>query len=270
MPFPQGSGERRVGGGPRQPAVRVAPRTPLVLRHWQVQAPSSRPPGRIGPGLIWNRSSARCVACSCKARASVLALVLVGSACAAAGPNDAPGVDRAAVRPADDGREEAEATGVLRAEPESGCLWLEQTDCQVGAQLLLDGNQYWMDFSTAPASVRDDGDVVARVGEQVEVGGRFAPRTASKAVLWRRLHSCDVSSASGGPVGAASHAPGSGIPRVLEVRWFAPHGRSTATSWCSPRRLRDEMSDRGVHEHERRQRDRDSTGAQHRGGCRPR
>lgn len=89
------------------------------------------------------------------------------------GAESMAGIERAAVRPAGDGREEALASGVLRADPKSGCLWLEQPDGSVGAQLLLYGEEYRVDFSTKPASIRDGDDVVARVGEQVEVGGGF-------------------------------------------------------------------------------------------------
>ena len=107
----------------------------------------------------------------------VLAVTVPLTACAANGASMASessnGVERAAVRPAGDGREEALASGVLRADPESGCLWLEQPDGSVGPQLLLYGEEYRVDFSTEPASIRDEDDVVARVGERVEVGGGF-------------------------------------------------------------------------------------------------
>lgn len=83
------------------------------------------------------------------------------------------GIDRAAVRPAGDGRNEALASGILRADPKSGCLWLEQPDGSVGAQLLLQGEEYRVDFSDEPATVREDGEVVAKVGDRVEVGGGF-------------------------------------------------------------------------------------------------
>ena len=83
------------------------------------------------------------------------------------------GIDRAAVRPAGEGRNEALASGILRADPKSGCLWLEQPDGSVGAQLLLQGEEYQVDFSDDPASVREEGDVVATVGDRVEVGGGY-------------------------------------------------------------------------------------------------
>lgn len=105
----------------------------------------------------------------------VLAVTVPLTACAGNGavvaPESSNAVERAAVRPAEEAREEALAGGVLRADPESGCLWLEQPDGSVGSQLLLYGEEYRVDFSTSPASVRDGDDVVARIGEQVEVGG---------------------------------------------------------------------------------------------------
>ena len=55
----------------------------------------------------------------------------------------------------------------------SGCLWLEQPDNAIRIQLLLAGGEYRVDFSDDPPTVRDDGDVVAQVGERVEVGGGF-------------------------------------------------------------------------------------------------
>jgi hypothetical protein len=83
------------------------------------------------------------------------------------------GVERAAVRPAGDGRDEALATGLLRADPKSGCLWLELEDGSAGTQLLLYGDAYRVNFGATPPEVLDGDDVVGRVGEQVEVGGGF-------------------------------------------------------------------------------------------------
>lgn len=112
-----------------------------------------------------------------RASTFLLAFLLPLTACGGDGSptasTSATGVERAAVRPAGDGRDQALATGVLRADPNSGCLWLEQPDGSVGAQLLLYGNEYRVDFSSVPASIRDGDDVVARVGQPVEVGGGF-------------------------------------------------------------------------------------------------
>ena len=90
-------------------------------------------------------------------------------------PADAAGPERAAVRPATDSYDQAMALGVLRADPQSGCLWLEQAGGSVGVELLLYGEQYRVDFSTDPPSVLDGERVVARVGESVEVGGGMGP-----------------------------------------------------------------------------------------------
>lgn len=87
-----------------------------------------------------------------------------------------PSVAEAAVRPAGEARMEALAQGVLRADAESGCLWLEHEDGRPAAELLLHGESYRVDFSAAPASVLDGGTVVARAGELVEVTGGFTDR----------------------------------------------------------------------------------------------
>jgi len=83
------------------------------------------------------------------------------------------GVSRAAVRPApaDGNYQEALAKGVLRADPATGCLWLEQPAGGARTQLLLQGEQYSVDFGASPAVVLDGGNVVAVVGDVVEAGG---------------------------------------------------------------------------------------------------
>jgi hypothetical protein len=63
--------------------------------------------------------------------------------------------------------------GTLRADPKSGCLWLEGDSGNPTAQLLLQGNSYRVEFSDSPATVRNGDDVVATVGQRVEVGGGF-------------------------------------------------------------------------------------------------
>jgi hypothetical protein len=105
-----------------------------------------------------------------------LTLLLALPACGqeAAPPGLAPeeAVARAAVRPGDgSSRDQALASGVLRADPSTGCLWLEQEEGSGGSQLLLVGDDYRVNFSADPPEVLDGDDVVARVGEQVEVGG---------------------------------------------------------------------------------------------------
>lgn len=86
------------------------------------------------------------------------------------------GVEKAAVRPAGEFRMQALATGTLRADPATGCLWLETEEGKPTLQLLLQGESYRVDFSTSPPSVLDGDTVVARVGERVEVGGGFTDR----------------------------------------------------------------------------------------------
>jgi hypothetical protein len=83
---------------------------------------------------------------------------------------------KAAVRPAGEVRMLALGTGTLRADPDTGCLWLETEAGKPTRQLLLQGESYRVDFSTSPASIRDGETVVARVGERVEVGGGFTER----------------------------------------------------------------------------------------------
>ena len=83
------------------------------------------------------------------------------------------GVERAAIRPGDDSHDQAPAAGVLRADPKTGCLWLELDDGSAGTQLLLYGDDYRVDFSASPPEVLDGDDVLGRVGEKVEVGGGF-------------------------------------------------------------------------------------------------
>ena len=84
------------------------------------------------------------------------------------------------MRPATNFYDQALARGILRADPRSGCLWLERPDGAVGTQLLLYGASYRVDFSTKPASIFDGDRVVARVGESVEVGGGVSARDGVK------------------------------------------------------------------------------------------
>jgi hypothetical protein len=91
------------------------------------------------------------------------------------GPAD---VSRAPVRPApaDGTYEEALATGVLRADLATGCLWLESPDGASTVQLLLQGDSYRVDLAAAPAAVLDGDTVVARIGDRIEVGGGISDR----------------------------------------------------------------------------------------------
>ena len=62
--------------------------------------------------------------------------------------------------------------GTLRADPSTGCLWLEEQGGEPLTQLLIQGD-YRVDFSQAPVTVLDGETVAARVGERVNVGGGF-------------------------------------------------------------------------------------------------
>lgn len=96
-------------------------------------------------------------------------------------PASAPrSAERAVVRPApaDGSYHEALATGVLRADRATGCLWLERADGTAGVPLLLQGESYRVDLDASPAVVLDGGSVVARVGDRVELGGGFDDREA--------------------------------------------------------------------------------------------
>jgi len=85
---------------------------------------------------------------------------------------DEPSVDRAAVRPVPaNGGMEARAVGVLRADPVTGCLWIETPDAPGEMPLLLQGDSYRVDVDASPAAVLDGDTVVAKVGEQIDVGG---------------------------------------------------------------------------------------------------
>lgn len=79
--------------------------------------------------------------------------------------------------------------GTLRADRKTGCLWLEGEAGKPTAQLLLQGDSYRVDFSDSPPTVRDGDDVVATVGQQVEVGGG---------------HTARVQGVEGCPVGAST------------------------------------------------------------------
>lgn len=90
--------------------------------------------------------------------------------------SEEPDVSRAAVRAEGELRMMALGTGTLRADPATGCLWLEREDGKPTAQLLLQGDDYAVDFSQSPARVLDGDSVVATVGERVSVGGGFTDR----------------------------------------------------------------------------------------------
>lgn len=66
---------------------------------------------------------------------------------------------------------DALAFGTLRADAATGCLWLEGPDGEPTGELLLQGDSYRVDFAASPAAVLDGDELVARVGDKVEVGG---------------------------------------------------------------------------------------------------
>lgn len=80
--------------------------------------------------------------------------------------------EMAAVRPGNGRAMQAGARGTLRADPATGCLWLEGEDGKPTMQLLLKG-EYRVDFSTSPPSVLEGDAVVARADARVVVGGGF-------------------------------------------------------------------------------------------------
>lgn len=83
-------------------------------------------------------------------------------------------ITRAAVRPGGGVLMQAQARGTLRADPATGCLWLELESGTTSPQLLLQGAAYWVDFSTNPPVIMYGDDIVATVGEVVEVGGGYS------------------------------------------------------------------------------------------------
>lgn len=87
------------------------------------------------------------------------------------------GVNFAAVRPGSGEGMDALAHGVLRANSGTGCIWLEGDDGQPIGQLLLQGD-YEVVFEDEPVIVRRDGEVVAEVGQQVQVAGGYSQATA--------------------------------------------------------------------------------------------
>lgn len=97
-----------------------------------------------------------------------------GSAAGAADPSR-DGVSRAAVITDDPLKKDAGLRGILRADPSTGCLWLDVGGGKA-AELLLQGAGYSVDFSTTPASVLDGDRVVATVGKRLDVGGGHTSR----------------------------------------------------------------------------------------------
>lgn len=111
-------------------------------------------------------------------------LLIALTACAGDGentPSTSADVSRAAVRDGGVSRMLAGFHGTLRADPESGCLWLEGESGQPTAQLLLQGDSYRVDFSDYPATVRNGDAVVATVGQQVDGGGGYTTRVQGVA-----------------------------------------------------------------------------------------
>lgn len=87
------------------------------------------------------------------------------------------GVNHAAVRPGGEGGEDALTSGVLRADSGTGCIWLEGADGQASNQLLLQGD-YEVVYEDEAVTIRRDGEVVAEVGQHVEVAGGYSDKTA--------------------------------------------------------------------------------------------
>lgn len=100
--------------------------------------------------------------------------LLVALAVSGCADEQGAGVSRAAVVPADGTQMESAATGTLRADPSTGCLWLEGDNGDALTQLLLQGD-YQVDFSQSPPAILDGDSVVARAGERVELGGGQTP-----------------------------------------------------------------------------------------------
>lgn len=90
------------------------------------------------------------------------------------------GVNFAAVRASDGIGWDALAYGVLRADSNTGCIWLEDEEGQPARQLLLEGD-YEVAFENEPVTVLRGGEVVAEVGQQVQVGGGNSPTTLGVA-----------------------------------------------------------------------------------------
>jgi hypothetical protein len=112
-------------------------------------------------------------------RLLVLPALLVSlAACGESPPSGSASddVSRAAVRSSNGINMLALKMGVLRADAESGCLWLEGETGEPTGQLLLQGDSYSVNFADSPPTVRDGDEVVAAVGEQVQVGGGYTDR----------------------------------------------------------------------------------------------
>lgn len=73
-----------------------------------------------------------------------------------------------AVRPARALQEKAAAYGLLAGDPNTGCLWIETPSRR--EQIILYGD-FEVQFTDGQPVVRQDGTVVARGGEQVELAG---------------------------------------------------------------------------------------------------
>lgn len=91
--------------------------------------------------------------------------------------------ERAAIRPPTKIRMQARLTGKLRADPATGCLWVEPEDGGRPTEVLLQGgSRYRVDFSTAPTTVLDGETILAKVGDVVELGGGFTGQPGSGVV----------------------------------------------------------------------------------------
>ncbi len=89
----------------------------------------------------------------------------------ACGSTDGPAT--AAVRDSSGIVPEALTSGVLGGDPDTGCLWLEESSGNK-QQVLLAG-EFEVDWSADPAQVLKDGAGWARVGEDIRVGGGNQP-----------------------------------------------------------------------------------------------
>jgi hypothetical protein len=100
-------------------------------------------------------------------RAALLTLSVV--ALAGCGSTTIDGPATAAVLPDRDGGPEAANSGVLRGDPDSGCLWLEGPNGQ-REQVMLVGD-FHVDWTPEPARVELGGEPWADLGEFLNVGG---------------------------------------------------------------------------------------------------
>ena len=97
-----------------------------------------------------------------------LALVTLLSGC---GATSVKGPATAAVLPDRGIGYDAASAGVLGGDPDSGCLWLEESGG--GREQVLLVGDFEVDWTTEPPQVEKDGEPWAELGEFVDVGGGF-------------------------------------------------------------------------------------------------